>query len=72
MYHILCITKEYITQIVIHNLPMKLHYIYCEYLVQLSADVRATHVQPIMTWKGHDISICKSTYEECKDYTSQI
>ena len=49
MYHILCIIKEYITQIVIHNLPMELHYIHCENLVQLDADACVTHIQPTMT-----------------------
>ena len=76
MYHILCITKEYIIQIVIlgnvdgqyhlvtknrgyflddpiHNLPMELHCIYYENLVQLGVDARATC--PVYhTWKGHD------------------
>jgi len=66
MRSILCHTKEYITQIVIHNLPMKLHCIHCKNLVQLGASARATHVQPIMTWKGHNISVCKSTCEACK------
>jgi len=51
---------------------MELHCILCENLIQLDTDARATHVQPIMTWKGYDISVCKSTYEECKDYRSQI
>ena len=51
---------------------MELHCIDCENLVQLGADACATYVQPTMTWKGHDISVCKSTCEECKDYRSQI
>ena len=66
---VICITKEYITQIVIHNLPMELYCIHCENLTQLGVDIRTTHVQPT-TWKGHGISVCKS--EECKDYKNQI
>jgi len=72
MYHISCITKKYITQIVIYNLPMELHCIHCENLVQLGADARATHIQPTMAWKGHDISVCKSMCEESKDHRNQI
>jgi len=49
---------------------MKLRCIYYENLVQLGTDARATHAS--LLWKGHDISICKSTCEECKDYRSQI
>jgi len=45
MYHILCITKEYIIQIVEHNLPMELHCIHCENLVQLGADAHITHLE---------------------------
>ena len=68
MYHISCITTKYITQIVIYNLPMELHCIHCENLVQLGADAQ----QPIMAGKGHDISVCKSTCEESKDHRSQM
>ena len=70
MYHILCIIKEYITQIVIHNLLMELRCIHCKNLV--GADARATYVQSTIAWKGHDISVYKSMCEKCKDYRNQI
>ena len=65
-YYVLQKNTQIITQIIIHNLPIELYCIHCENLVQLGADACATHVQPIMKWKGMTLVFVKVCVRNAK------